>query len=50
MSDKEFRERMYKLGYSQEYVESVLKDRDEARKKGIVTPLEVYLVELPIED
>jgi hypothetical protein len=49
MTDQEFRKKMYELGYDSDYVDDVLRSRDEDLKSGIETPLEMFLTELPID-
>lgn len=50
MSDNEFKEKMKKLGWSDKYINSILKQRDEEKEQGIVCPIELFLTSSPFDD
>lgn len=50
MSDNEFKEKMKKLGWSDKYINSILKQRDEEKEQGIVCPIELFLMSSPFDD
>lgn len=44
MTDDEFIKKMKDLGKNDEYINSILKKRDEEKKQGIVCPIEVFII------
>ena len=44
MTDEEFRLKMKENGCSDEFINDILKIRDEEKKDGIIHPLEIHLL------
>lgn len=44
MNKDEFIKIAKEYGYSDEYIQSCIKDSEDARKEGIVLPLETFLI------
>ena len=45
MSKEEFIKIAKEYGYSDEYIQSCIKDSEDALKEGIVLPLETFLID-----
>ncbi len=50
MTDDEFKVKMKKLGWDDEYINSILKQRDKEKEQGIVCPIEIFLMSSPLDD
>lgn len=47
MSKDEFIKEARKLGYTEEQIQEIIDEHDEAEKKGIILLYEIDLIELP---
>ena len=50
MTKDEFITKAKELGYSNEDISEIIKTHDNAEKEGVMIPLEIDLIELPIEN
>ena len=44
MTDDEFIKKMKDLGQDDEYINSILRHRDEEKEQGIICPIEVFIL------
>ena len=44
MTDDEFIKKMKDLGQDDEYINSILRQRDEEKEQGIICPIEVFIL------
>ncbi|MDE5769723.1 MAG: hypothetical protein K2H82_10100 [Oscillospiraceae bacterium] len=44
MTDEEFIKKMENLGKDSDYINSILRQRDEEKEQGIICPIEVFLI------
>lgn len=47
MTNNEFSKKMEELGWSDDYINELIRLSDEATKEGIIIPFEMYLFEAP---